>query len=81
LAGLAGNKFLTKNLFQQLFKMKTFTPDLPSSSNNSLYFSSYDVFNLVTPGQSTSSCLQLFRIFINVIWREKAASTFKQTSV
>jgi len=35
LAGLTGNKFLTKNLFQQFFKMKTFTP---SSSN--IYFSS-----------------------------------------
>jgi len=26
LAGLVSNKFLTKNLFQQFFKMKTFTP-------------------------------------------------------
>jgi len=31
LAGLTGNKFLTKNLFQQFFNMKTFTP---SSSKN-----------------------------------------------
>jgi len=27
-AGLADNKFLTKNLFQQFFKMKTFAPSL-----------------------------------------------------
>jgi len=26
LAGLAGNKFLTKNLFKQFLEMKTFTP-------------------------------------------------------
>jgi len=25
LAGLAGNKFLTKDMFQQFFEMKTFT--------------------------------------------------------
>jgi len=25
-AGFAGNKFLTKNKFQQIFKMKTCTP-------------------------------------------------------
>jgi len=35
LAGLAGNKFLTKSLFQQFFKMRTFTP---SSSKNILLF-------------------------------------------
>jgi len=36
LAGLAGNKVLTKHLFQQFFKMKTFTP----SSKNIQCFSS-----------------------------------------
>jgi len=35
LADLAGNKLLTKNLFQQLFKVKTFTP---SSKNILLFF-------------------------------------------
>jgi len=35
LAGLAGSKFLTKNLFQQFYKAKTFTP---SSSKNILLF-------------------------------------------
>jgi len=35
LAGLTGNKFPNKNLFQQFFKMKTFTP---SSSKNILLF-------------------------------------------
>jgi len=35
LAGLPGNKFLTKNLFQQFFKMKTFAT---SSSNNIFLF-------------------------------------------
>jgi len=38
LAGLAGNKFLTKNLFQQFFKMKTFTP---SSKNTLLFFMTF----------------------------------------
>jgi len=51
LAGLAGNKFLTKSLFEQFFKMKTYTYLL------------YDVFNWVTPGQSTTNCLQLFYNF------------------
>jgi len=50
LAGFAGNKFLTKTLFQHLHQKYT-----------SLL---YDVFNWVTPGQSTNSCLQLFGIFI-----------------
>jgi len=71
-AGLAGYKFLTKNLFQQFFKMKTFTP----SSKNILYFSCYDVFNWVTPGQSATSCLELFRIFIMM-----QRSSFKQIIV
>jgi len=31
----------------------------------------YDVFNWVTPGQSTTSCLQLFGIFM----MQKAASS------
>jgi len=35
LAGLVGNKFLTKHLFQQFFKMKTSTP---SSSKNLFIF-------------------------------------------
>jgi len=35
LAGLAGNKFLANNPFQQFFKMKTFTP-----STSKMYFSS-----------------------------------------
>jgi len=47
LTGLASNKFLIKNLFQQFFKMKTFT--LRSSQNVLLFF--FDVFNWVTPGK------------------------------
>jgi len=35
IAGQAGNKFLIKNVFQQFFKMKPFTP---SSSKNILLF-------------------------------------------
>jgi len=47
---LAGNKFLTKNLFQQFFKMKSFTP-------SEIISRLYDVSNWVTPGQA-QSCLQ-----------------------
>jgi len=36
----------------------------------------YDVFNWVTPGQSTTSCLQLFGIFIMM-----QRSCFKQVIV
>jgi len=49
LTGLAGSKFLTKNLFQKFFKMKTFTP---SSSKNVVTSLLYDVFNWVTPGKA-----------------------------
>jgi len=42
--------------------MKTFKP----SSKKNIYYLIYDVFNWVTPRQSTTNCLQLqlFRIFI-----------------
>jgi len=42
LAGLAGNKFLTKNLFQEFFKMKT-------SHLQKYTYLFHDVFNWVTP--------------------------------
>jgi len=58
LAGLAGNKFLTKNLFRQLFKMKTL-----KLLHQKIYFSSLRRFYWIPPGQSTTSCLQLFGIF------------------
>jgi len=45
LAGLPRNKFLTNNLFQQFFKMKTFTS---SSSKNIVYLSSLLGFQLGT---------------------------------
>jgi len=60
LAGLGDNKFLTKNLFQQFFKMKTFTHS--SSQNTLLFFMTF--LNWVTTGLSTTNCLQLFGIFI-----------------
>jgi len=44
LAGLPGNKFQTKNLFQQFFKMNTFIKNFTSLL--------YGGFTLVTPGQS-----------------------------
>jgi len=56
-----GNKVLTKNLLQQFFKLKTFTPSSTKNIRTSLL---YDVFNWVTPGQNTTSCLQLFGNFI-----------------
>jgi len=39
LAGLAGNKFLTKSLFEQFFKMKTFKPS--SSKNIFIFFMTF----------------------------------------
>jgi len=38
LAGLTGNKFLTKSLFQKFFKVKTFTP---SSKNILIFFMTF----------------------------------------
>jgi len=62
LAGVLINKLLTKNIFQHFFKMKAFTP---SSSKNVQYFSPlWRFFIWVTPGQRTTSWLQLFGIFI-----------------
>jgi len=60
LAGLPGNKLLTKSLFQQSFKMKTFTP---SSKTLILFFMTF-LIGYHEIKKSTTNCLQLFGIFI-----------------
>jgi len=68
LAGLAGKKFLIKNMFQLFFKMKNFSP------SSSKYTSLYDVFNWEKPGQCTTRCLQLLGIRY-WLWYNEAASS------
>jgi len=59
LAGLAGNKFLTENMFQQFFEMRTFI--LFSSKILNLL---YDTLHWATTGLATTTCFQSFGIFI-----------------
>jgi len=69
---LAGDKLLTKNLFQEFFQDENFYTFFIKKYTSLLY----DVFNWVTPGKSTTSCLQLFGIFIMM-----QRSCFKQICV
>jgi len=59
LAGLAGNKFLTKTCFNSFSRWKLLHFFIKKYT--SLHC---DVFNWATPWQSSTSCLQLFGIFI-----------------
>jgi len=52
LAGLAGNKFPPKNLFQQFLGMKTFT-----SSSSKILYPLFDALYWATPGPATTSCV------------------------
>jgi len=70
LAGITGNKFPDQKPISTVFQ----------DENLYIFFIKnvllYDVINWITPGQSTTSCLQLFGIFIMM-----QASCFKQKIV
>jgi len=61
LAGLSGNNFLTKNILQQFFAMKTFTA--PSTSKN-IIFIFFMTFKLGKIGASHNHLLSTFLEFL-----------------
>jgi len=61
LAGLTGNSFLTKNILQQFFAMKTFTA--PSTSEN-IIFIFFMTFKLGKIGSGHNHLLSNFSEFL-----------------